>query len=106
MTQPGETAGFTASDHLRRVVEICGPGLVDVALVNSARPSESSVRRYRRDGAEPVAIDLARFRQLGVKVMTRRIMSEDVLEGGNGGRIVRHHADRVARQILSLKRKT
>ena len=97
MTQPGETPGFTASDHLRRVVEICGPGLIDVALVNSARPSPAAVKRYRKDGAEPVAVDLARFREMGVKVLTRQVMSE-------GGHIVRHHSDRLARHILALRR--
>jgi len=102
MTQPGETAGFTASDHLRRVVELCGPNLVDVAMVNSAVPSPAVLKRYRRDGADPVAVDLARFRQMGVKALTRRVMSEDDPQGGSDGPIVRHHSDKLARQILSL----
>ncbi|HZI93344.1 MAG TPA: uridine diphosphate-N-acetylglucosamine-binding protein YvcK [Patescibacteria group bacterium] len=105
MTQPGETPGFTASDHLRRMAEICGPGLVDVAVVNSAMPSPAVLRRYRRDGADPVVIDLARFRQLGVKVVSRKVMSEDFRpagDAGRAGRIVRHDSDKLARQILSL----
>jgi len=102
MTQPGETVGFTASDHLRRVVELCGPNLVDVAMVNSAVPSPAVLKRYRRDGADPVAVDLARFRQMGVKALTRRVMSEDDPQGGSDGPIVRHHSDKLARQILSL----
>lgn len=105
MTQPGETPGFTASDHLRRMVEICGPGLVDVAVVNSAIPSAPALKRYRRDGAEPVAIDLARFRQLKVRVVTRKVMSEDIPEGDPVGRIVRHHSERLARQVLALRRR-
>ncbi len=100
MTQPGETPGFTASDHLRRVMEICGPGLVDVALVNSARPSAAALRKYRLDGAQPVAVDLARFRPLGVSVHTRRVMGED----GDEGPVVRHDPDGLARRILSLYR--
>lgn len=97
MTQPGETPGFTASDHLRRVQELCGPDLFDVALVNSAMPSPPALRRYRRDGAELVAADPARFRGLGVEVHTRRLMVEDEK--------VRHDPDRLARQILSLQRR-
>ena len=102
MTQPGETPGFTASDHLRRVMEICGPGLVDVALVNSALPTPAVMRRYKRDGAEPVAVDLARFRQLGVGVHACRVLSEEAARHGAAGRIVRHDSAKLALQILSL----
>ena len=97
MTQPGETPGFTASDHLRRVQELCGPDLFDVALVNSAMPSPTALRRYRRDGAEMVAADPARFRSLGVEVHARRLMVEDEK--------VRHDPDKLARQILSIQRR-
>jgi uncharacterized cofD-like protein len=95
MTQPGETPGFTASDHLRRVQELCGPGLFDLALVNSEAPSESALRRYRRDGADLVAPDTARFRKLGVQVALRRVLAEDS--------VVRHHSVKLARSILRLK---
>jgi len=98
MTQPGETPGFTASDHLRRVQELCGPGLIDVAVVNSALPSRAALRRYRRDGADMVAIDAARFERLGVRMVRRHVMMEETTRRG----IVRHDPDKLARTILSL----
>ncbi|MFQ5701016.1 MAG: uridine diphosphate-N-acetylglucosamine-binding protein YvcK, partial [Acidobacteriota bacterium] len=97
MTQPGETAGFTASDHVRRVPEICGPGLVDVALVNSAVPTQAAARRYRREGAEMVAVDRARFVKMGVELCTRRVMLQE-------RSVVRHDPDSLARQIMSIAR--
>src|SRR5437763_750433 len=33
-TQPGQTDGYTALDHVRRVVEALGPGGLDAALIN------------------------------------------------------------------------
>ncbi|HET6373244.1 MAG TPA: uridine diphosphate-N-acetylglucosamine-binding protein YvcK [Candidatus Polarisedimenticolia bacterium] len=96
MTQPGETPKFSASDHLRRLMELCGPGLCDVALVNVAVPSKKALRRYRADGAEPVAVDLARFRDMGVRVRTGRLVAEDD--------IVRHDSVKLARQVLALSR--
>ena len=102
MTQPGETAGMTASDHLRRVMEICGPGLIDIALVNSVRPTPAAIRQYHHDGADPVAIDLARFRQLGIVVRRRRVLSEYGAEGKPRVRKVRHDPDRLAREIMAL----
>lgn len=104
MTQPGETPGFTASDHLRRVTEICGPGLADVALVNSAVPSAPALRQYRREGADPVPVDLARFRRLGVEVRRHRVLSEYGVEGNPRARKVRHDPDKLAREILRLRR--
>ncbi len=94
MTQQGETPGFTASDHPRRVMEICGPGLIDTVVINSARPSSAALSRYRREGAEAVAVDLARFRALGLRAVARRVMSEDS--------VVRHDPDKLARYILAL----
>ncbi|HEY3177213.1 MAG TPA: gluconeogenesis factor YvcK family protein [Candidatus Polarisedimenticolia bacterium] len=102
MTQPGETPGFTASDHLRRVTEICGPGIVDVALVNSALPSAAALRQYHRDGADPVPVDLARFRRIGVAVRRRRVLSEYGADEDPRTRKVRHHPERLAREILLL----
>ena len=100
MTQPGETPGFTASDHLKSVVRICGPGLVDRVLVNSAAPSAAALRKYRREGAEPVRLDLADYGDLGPRVRTRRLM----LEERPPARTVRHDPAKLARCILSLHR--
>lgn len=101
MTQWGETPDFTAADHIRRVQEICGPGLFDVAMVNSALPSSAAQRRYRLEGAEPVAVDLARFRDLGVEAVMRRVMKEDKEQQGK----VRHDSDLLAREILALAKR-
>ena len=100
MTQPGETHGFTASDHLRSVERICGPGLADRVLVNTAVPTAAALRKYRRDGAEPVRLDLAGFGDLAPAVRTRKLMSEE----RPPSRIVRHDPARLARCILSLHR--
>jgi uncharacterized cofD-like protein len=56
MTQPGETAGFTLSDHLRAITEHVGPLVSDV-LVHSEKLPTQLLSRYRAEGAAPVAID-------------------------------------------------
>lgn len=100
MTQPGETPGFKASDHLESVTRNCGPGLVDMVLVNTAAPSAGALSTYRRDGAEPVRLDLASFGGMGVGVRARRLM----VEGSPPSRIVRHDPARLARCILAMHR--
>ena len=65
MTEPGETAGMGAVDHLRAVLEHAGP-VVDVALLSSTPLDPTRLCRYARTGAEPVSADLERIRALGV----------------------------------------
>src|SRR5262249_58909465 len=65
MTEPGETAGMGAVDHVRAVLEHAGP-VVDVVLLNSEPLDATLLDRYARTGAEPVRTDLERIRALGV----------------------------------------
>ncbi|MDR7415025.1 MAG: YvcK family protein [Armatimonadota bacterium] len=95
MTQPGETDGFRASDHVRTVVEHLGTGVVDVALVNTQMPRNRAVlERYREQGAFPVEPDLERIRHLGVEAVGRPLMSETDL--------LRHDPARLAQAVLEI----
>ena len=40
MTQPGETAGFTLSDHLRAITEHVGPVVSDVLVHPNGLPAQ------------------------------------------------------------------
>jgi len=95
MTQPGETDGFRASDHVRTVVEHLGGGVVDVALVNTQMPRNRAVlERYQEQGAFPVEPDLERIRHLGVEAVGRPLMSETDL--------LRHDPARLAQAVLEI----
>ena len=56
MTQPGETLGFSVSDHLQAIRDHVGPVVTDV-LVNSVAVPAAVAAAYRDDGAGPVALD-------------------------------------------------
>jgi uncharacterized cofD-like protein len=71
MTQPGETAGFSASDHvqaLRNHAGRWGRGLIDVCVVNSRSFTGRVVDQYRAREARPVEID-ADLARSGIRVM-------------------------------------
>jgi len=55
MTQPGETTGFTVSDHLRALTEHIGPVVTDV-LVHSGDLPRELVARYAVEEAAPVEV--------------------------------------------------
>lgn len=80
MWQPGETTGFTASDHIRALHRHAGGKLLDYVVIN-IRPIPSAVKkRYARQSALPVENDLDRILGLGVKVMAGKLaqLSEKV----------------------------
>jgi len=92
MTQPGETRGYTAADHLRALHEHTGRRLFDYVVVNSRPLSPALRRRYAAQGAEPVANDLERIHALRVKPICADLLLED--------RVARHDAARLAKLIL------
>ena len=74
MTQPGETDGYTAADHLDALYRHGMSGLVDVVLVNETPVSPELLASYERFGARPVQVDddrLKRGRQGGARVRRR-----------------------------------
>ncbi|MCL8207309.1 MAG: YvcK family protein [Actinomycetia bacterium] len=93
MTQPGETAGYTAWDHLQAIEEHAGPRLVDVMLVNGEAVPADVLERYRAEGADAV-VPGARGRP-GVEMVVAPLLA---IEHG----VVRHDPDKLARAILRL----
>lgn len=94
MTQPGETDGFTASDHVRAIEAHAGGRVVDYVLVNTATPAPELMERYRASGQELVLPDIDRIRQMGYKVITGNFISQSDY--------VRHDPVRLAEAILRL----
>jgi uncharacterized cofD-like protein len=97
MTQPGETDGFDAADHVARVLEAV-PGGVDVVLVHDGPLDAEALAAYARLGQEPVRADEARLRALGVRVVARPFAEE--------GSVVRHSPAALAGALIDLVRET
>jgi uncharacterized cofD-like protein len=92
MTQPGETTGYVASDHLRALDQHFGPGLVDWVVLNRRRPSPRLVRRYRAQGSGPVVADEQRIEAMGYRCLVADLLDE--------GSVLRHDPDRLARLLV------
>jgi uncharacterized cofD-like protein len=82
-TQPGQTDGLGLADHVARLVELLGPGAVDVALVNRSDTIPPALAaEYAAEGLrllEPADEELARIAALGVQPLVRDFA--DVSEG-------------------------
>jgi uncharacterized cofD-like protein len=96
MTQPGETAGFAAADHLRIVKEFT-QNAVNQVVVNMERIPPDLRRKYEADGAAVVTVPPGARDLEGVGVVRARLLDTDLLACES---LVRHHPDRLALAIL------
>ena len=97
MTQPGETDGFDAADHLARVLE-AAPGGVDTILVHEGPLDPEAAAAYAAQGQEVVIADRARMEGMGVRVIAGPFAEE--------GRMVRHSPEALAAAVMDLVRET
>ncbi len=95
VTQPGETDGLTAADHLRVLETYLGAGVVDVCVLNSQPIKETVEERYLEFGSEPVSWSEDGIGRMGVVPVTADLLAETPLK-------VRHDAMKLARLIVSL----
>jgi uncharacterized cofD-like protein len=98
MTQPGETDGFDARDHVEAMARIAGRGLVDYYLANDRPIPPRLRRRYEREGARPVETGARILAGSGVRLVRR-----DLLRPGSGP--LRHHEAKLARALLAIVRR-
>jgi 2-phospho-L-lactate transferase/gluconeogenesis factor (CofD/UPF0052 family) len=96
MTQPGETTGFTVSDHLRVITDHVGPVVTDV-LVHSGELSTDLIDRYAAQGAAPVVVDREEIEARGV-----RVREADLIAHGDTNPGVRHDAQRLAEEVRAV----
>ena len=75
MWQPGETTDFTASDHVRAIYRHAGRGLLDYAVVNVRSITGRLKKRYAREAALPVEIDIEKLTRMGLKVLSGNLAS-------------------------------
>ena len=69
MTQPGETDGYTASMHVKAIMDHAGRNAVDYVIVNSTPVPEDLKQKYAETGAYPVVVDDDALNQLGVGII-------------------------------------
>jgi len=95
MTQPGETRGYSAAEHLQAIVRHVGRNIFDLAVLNSRPFPPSMRRRYAAEHAEPVINDLEKIRALGVSpVCVPLLQAEDG--------VARHDSMRLSRLLVEL----
>lgn len=94
MWQPGETDGYSASDHLSAMHEHSSPDLVDMVVLSSTRIPAAARRRYADYEAQPVKNDHQRLQRMGVRIIQEDLTATD--------RTIRHDPERLAHLLVRL----
>jgi uncharacterized cofD-like protein len=94
MTQPGETDGFTASQHVKVILDHVGPGVIDYVVVNSQIVAPALREKYASQGAAPVEADIEAIEALGVRAVKANIINETDL--------VRHDPEKLSLTIMDM----
>ncbi|MCD6540330.1 YvcK family protein, partial [Candidatus Bipolaricaulota bacterium] len=97
MTQPGETEGFSASDHLRVLAEYVDLRRFHAVVVNTETPPPHVLERYRSEGSEPVQDDLWGPKIFGLRVIRAPLLSVVELEGKP---TIKHDPVKLARVLV------
>jgi uncharacterized cofD-like protein len=92
MTQPGETDGFSLSDHVRVIFEHTRRKLLDWVVASNQLVSPEIVRRYSARGAAPVRVDMGELQAIGVRCLLDNLLEE------HG--VVRHDSARLSQLLI------
>lgn len=95
MTQPGETTGYSLSDHIKAIYYHAGSEFLDYVIVNNQEPPQEIAKRYEEENAYPVPYNAEEIEKMGIKVI-----SLDVADFTDG--LIRHNSKKLARAIVSL----
>lgn len=95
MTQPGESDGLSAADHVEALAEhSAGKLLFSRILMNNAVPSSDLLRKYESEGAEFVKIDRERLEGFGLKCDECPLLAD--------GLVIRHDPARLADAVYKI----
>lgn len=96
MTQPGETDGYTAFDHVQAILEHTWPDFLDYCIVNTQAVDTPLLSKYIEQDAEVVPLDEERFAGTGIRLFKRE------LAGVVQERYIRHDTAVLADAILDV----
>jgi len=94
MTQAGETDGFTASDHVKALIDHVGAGLIDCVVANGGPVPAEVAARYEKEGAFPVEVDREELEALGMQLVVG-----DVIDARD---LARHDPAKLAALLMEI----
>ena len=94
MTQPGETTGYSAYDHLKVVYDHIGKQIFDYTIVNRNGSRKDLLEKYAEEGAYPVDNDIDKLRKLNIEIVEGKLIQT--------GDYIRHDPHKLAELLVEL----
>lgn len=94
MTQPGETDGYSASSHIKALIEHSHPAVIDYCIVNTGKIPQGLLARYTFEQSFQVVNDRKKIEHMGY-----RVVEDDTILIQN---FIRHDPMKLARIVLDL----
>jgi len=94
MTQSGETDNYTASDHVRAIIEHTGKDIINYCIVNTGKVPEKLLEKYKGKKAYPIVVDEEKIKELGCEIIKANVIDTKDL--------VRHDPEKLAKIIMDL----
>lgn len=96
MEQPGETVGYTISDHIKAIYDHVGDEFLDSVIINNKKIPKKILAKYKSEGVKELYLDMDKLKEYSLKVI-----SEPLIEISES-QTVRHHPLKLATAIYSL----
>ncbi|HHV95588.1 MAG TPA: YvcK family protein [Clostridiaceae bacterium] len=95
MTQPGETDGYTVTDHIKAIEDHTFNGIIDYCIVNTASIPQKLKEKYLEEGAQVVRIDCEKIKELDINMIYRDLIDEN-------NNFLRHDPRKLAMAITDI----
>lgn len=95
MTQPGETDGYTVSDHVKAIMShLQCDKCIDFVIANTGHIPEEMRKRYEKEGSYPVRVDKEELDRMGVTLISGDLINQE----GNAV----HDPEKLAKILMDL----
>ncbi len=103
-SKPGQTDGFTASEHVKAVMNYLVPAMIDTVVINNTKPSPALAERYKNQGEHPVEDDLTN--SVPYNIWRGSLISDEIMEQLPQDKIqrslLRHDPDKLAQAVMDV----
>jgi uncharacterized cofD-like protein len=109
VTKPGQTDGFTVSEHVAEIERLAGAQLIDYVIYNTARPPAELASKYIKEGELLVGIDQGVLANAHYKAIGQPLLDTETSPQATKGdplaahrSLIRHNGDAIAKAVLEV----
>lgn len=106
MTKFGQTNGYSADDFLEGIERYLGASAISTVIVNTTRPTEEWIGRYKRGRAEFVQPSTERMESRGIRVIKTDLLSQNVFTKSCADPLarsyLRHDPEKIAKVLWEI----